>query len=153
MLALVVDTSAHSRAAHPRAMCYKCYNESIFPHHKSVRMQPYLKSLPSYTDGAPPWAPTNKGHGITERQQLLERFSELETKEQKDMKPLSTTLVGTRSNCAKQEVWDGMQLTWNETGSNKCDGAPRLNPIREGDGYSKGSGLVTTLEVTFDLQP
>jgi len=73
-----------------------------------------------------------------ERQQLLERFSELETKEQKDMKPLSTTLVGTRSNCAKQEVWDGMQLTWNETGSNKCDGAPRLNPIREGDGYSKG---------------
>ncbi|QCD96912.1 hypothetical protein DEO72_LG6g1622 [Vigna unguiculata] len=38
-----------------------------------------------------------------ERQQLLERFSELETKEQKDMKPLSTTLVGTRSNFAKQE--------------------------------------------------
>jgi len=31
-----------------------------------------------------------------------------------------------------------MQLTWNETGSNKCDGAPRLNPIGEGDGYSKG---------------
>ncbi|QCD82931.1 hypothetical protein DEO72_LG2g3273 [Vigna unguiculata] len=30
MLALVVDTSAH-----PRAMCYKCYNESIFPHHKA----------------------------------------------------------------------------------------------------------------------
>jgi len=29
MLALVVDTSAHPRAAHPRAMCYKCYNESI----------------------------------------------------------------------------------------------------------------------------
>jgi len=23
-------------------------------------------------------------------------------------------------------------------GSNKCDGAPRLNPIGEGDGYSKG---------------
>jgi len=38
-----------------------------------------------------------------ERQQLLEQFSELETKEQKDMKPLSTTLVGTGSNCAKQE--------------------------------------------------
>jgi len=31
-----------------------------------------------------------------------------------------------------------MQLTWNEIGSNKCDGAPRLNPIGEGDGYSKG---------------
>jgi len=29
MHALVVDTSAHPRAAHPRAMCYKCYNESI----------------------------------------------------------------------------------------------------------------------------
>ncbi|QCD95153.1 hypothetical protein DEO72_LG5g3246 [Vigna unguiculata] len=35
MLALVVDTSAHPRAAHPRAMCYKCYNGSIFPHHKA----------------------------------------------------------------------------------------------------------------------
>jgi len=32
MLALVVDTSVHSRAAHPRAMCYKCYNESIPSH-------------------------------------------------------------------------------------------------------------------------
>ena len=29
MLALVVDTSAHPRAAHPRAICHKCYNESI----------------------------------------------------------------------------------------------------------------------------
>ena len=28
---------------------------------------PYLESLPSYTDGAPPWAPTNRGHGITSR--------------------------------------------------------------------------------------
>ena len=50
MLALVVDTSAHPRAARPRAMCYKCYNESIslttrlalnefqascYPHHRS----------------------------------------------------------------------------------------------------------------------
>jgi len=25
-----------------------------------------------------------------------------------------------------------------KTGSNKCEGAPRLNPIGEGDGYSKG---------------
>jgi len=31
MLALVVDTSAHPRAAHPQAICYKCYNESIPP--------------------------------------------------------------------------------------------------------------------------
>jgi len=30
-------------------------------------MQPYLESLPSYTDGAPPWTPTNRGHGITSR--------------------------------------------------------------------------------------
>ncbi|QCE03117.1 hypothetical protein DEO72_LG8g1138 [Vigna unguiculata] len=35
MLALVVDTSAHPRAAHSRAMCYKCFN-SIFPHHKPL---------------------------------------------------------------------------------------------------------------------
>jgi len=30
-------------------------------------MQPYLESLPSYTDGTPPWTPTNRGHGITSR--------------------------------------------------------------------------------------
>jgi len=30
-------------------------------------MQPYLESLPSYTDGAPPWTPTNRGHGIMSR--------------------------------------------------------------------------------------
>jgi len=30
-------------------------------------MQPYLESLPNYTDGAPPWIPTNRGHGITSR--------------------------------------------------------------------------------------
>jgi len=30
-------------------------------------MQPYLESLPSYTDGAPPRAPTNRGHRITSR--------------------------------------------------------------------------------------
>jgi len=30
-------------------------------------MQPYLVSLPNYTDGAPPWTPTNRGHGITSR--------------------------------------------------------------------------------------
>ena len=90
MLALVMDTSAH-----PRAMCYKCYNESIpshtrlalnkfqascYSHHKSqsalsetnwlLRVSgcnPYLESLPSYIDVAPPWTPTNRGHGITSR--------------------------------------------------------------------------------------
>jgi len=30
-------------------------------------MQPYLESLPDHIDGAPPWTPTNKGHGITSR--------------------------------------------------------------------------------------
>jgi len=95
MLALVVDTSTHPRAAHLRAICYKCYNESIpshtrlafnefqascYSHHKSQsalsetnwllrvsRCSPYLESLPSYTDGTPPWTPTNRGHGITSR--------------------------------------------------------------------------------------
>jgi len=95
MLALVVDTSAHPRAAHPRAMCYKCYNESIpshirlaldefqascYSYHRSqpalsetnwlLRVSgcnPYLESLLSYIDGAPPWTPTNRGHGITSR--------------------------------------------------------------------------------------
>ena len=90
MLALVVDTTAH-----PRAMCYKCYNESIpsytrlalnefqascYSHHKSQsalsetncllrvsRYNPYLESLPSYVDGEPPWTRTNRGHGITSR--------------------------------------------------------------------------------------
>ncbi|QCD89858.1 hypothetical protein DEO72_LG4g808 [Vigna unguiculata] len=57
MLALVEDTSAH-----PRAMCYKCDNESIPPH---TRMQPYLESIPDHTDGAPPYTPSNTGHGIT----------------------------------------------------------------------------------------
>ena len=94
MLTLVVDISAHPRAAHPRAKCYKCYNVSIphtrlafnefqascYSHHKSQsalsetnwllrvsRCSPYLESLPSYTDGTPPWTPTNRGHGITSR--------------------------------------------------------------------------------------
>jgi len=30
-------------------------------------MQPYLESLPDHIDGAPPWTPTNRGHGITSR--------------------------------------------------------------------------------------
>jgi len=74
-----------SRAAHPRAMCYKCYNESIpshtrlalnefqascYSHHRSQSAlsetnwllrasgcNPYLESLPSYTDGVPSWYP------------------------------------------------------------------------------------------------
>jgi len=30
-------------------------------------MQPYLESLLNYIDGAPPWTPANKGHGIMSR--------------------------------------------------------------------------------------
>jgi len=30
-------------------------------------MQPYLESLLDHIDGAPPWTPTNRGHGITSR--------------------------------------------------------------------------------------
>jgi len=32
-----------------------------------VLHNPYLESLPSYIDGAPPWTLTNRGHGITSR--------------------------------------------------------------------------------------
>ena len=55
-------------------------SNSCYSHHKSqsalsetnwlLRVSgcnPYLESLPSYIDGAPPWTPTNKGHGITSR--------------------------------------------------------------------------------------
>jgi len=93
MLALLVDTSAH-----PRAMCYKCYNESIPSHtrlalnefqtscysdHKSVRIQPYLESLPDHIDGAPPRTPTNKGHGITFRP--LKHDPEIPPRDLKDL--------------------------------------------------------------------
>ena len=56
------------------------FQTSCFSHHRSqsalsetnwpLRVSgcsPYLESLPSYTDGAPPWTPTNRGHGITSR--------------------------------------------------------------------------------------
>ena len=33
----------------------------------SSECQPYLEFLPNYIDGAPPWTPTNRGHGITSR--------------------------------------------------------------------------------------
>jgi len=56
------------------------FQASCYSHHKSksalsetnwlLRVSgcnPYLQSLPSYIDGAPPWTPTNRGHGITSR--------------------------------------------------------------------------------------
>jgi len=56
------------------------FQASCYSHHRSQsalsetnwplrvsRCSPYLESLPSYTDGAPPWTPTNRGHGITSR--------------------------------------------------------------------------------------
>ncbi|QCE00568.1 hypothetical protein DEO72_LG7g1858 [Vigna unguiculata] len=39
MPALMVDTSAYLRVAHPRVMCYKRYNESNFPHYQSVEYE------------------------------------------------------------------------------------------------------------------
>ena len=57
-----------------------CVTMNQFPSHKSqstlsetnwlLRVSgcnPYLESLPSYIDGAPPWTPTNRDHGITSR--------------------------------------------------------------------------------------
>ena len=107
MLALVVDSSAY-----PRAMCYKCYNESIpshtrlalkefqassYSHHMSqsalsetnwlLRVSgcnPYLESLPSYIDGAPPWTPTNRGHRITSRP--LKHDPEISPKDFKELR-------------------------------------------------------------------
>jgi len=120
MLTLVVDTSAHPRvahlrAAHPWAMCYKCYkccNESIpshtrlalnefqascYSHHRSqsalsetnwlLRVSgcnPYLESLPNYIDGAPPWTPTNRGHGITSRP--LKHYPRVSPRDPKDLR-------------------------------------------------------------------
>ena len=56
------------------------FQASYYSHHKSqstlsetnwlLRVpgcNPYLESLPSYIVGAPPWTPTNRGHGITSR--------------------------------------------------------------------------------------
>jgi len=56
------------------------FQASCYSHHRSqsalsetnrfLRVSgcnPYLESLPSYTDGAPSWTPTIKGHGITSR--------------------------------------------------------------------------------------
>jgi len=116
MLALVVDTSAH-----PRPKCYKCYNESnlshtrlalnefqasCYSHHRNQsalsetnrllrvsRCNPYLESLPSYIDGAPPWTPTNKGPGITSRP--LKHDPEVSPRNSKE---LSTDSYQTNSN-------------------------------------------------------
>jgi len=46
---------------------------------------PYLESLPNYINGAPPWTPTNRSHGITSRplkrepETLPRDFKELRT--------------------------------------------------------------------------
>ena len=61
-------------------LAFNRFQASWYSHHKSqsalsetnwlLRVSgcnPYLESLPSYIDGAPPWTPTNRGHGITSR--------------------------------------------------------------------------------------
>ena len=50
---------------------------------------PYLESLPSYTDGAPSWAPTNRGHGITSRP--LKRDPEVPPRDPKEIYALTRT--------------------------------------------------------------
>jgi len=47
-------------------------------------MQPYLESLPDHTDGAPPWTPTNRVHGITSRP--LKHDPEIALRDLKDLR-------------------------------------------------------------------
>jgi len=47
-------------------------------------MQPYLESLLDYIDGAPPWTPTNRGHGITS--QLLKHDLEISPRDFKELR-------------------------------------------------------------------
>ncbi|QCD83195.1 hypothetical protein DEO72_LG2g3538 [Vigna unguiculata] len=61
-LALVVDTSAH-----PRAMCYKCFNESISLTTRLALNEFQASCYAHHKNGAPPWTPTSRGHGITSR--------------------------------------------------------------------------------------
>jgi len=56
------------------------FQASCYSHHRSQsalsetnwllrvsECNPYLESLPNYINWAPPWTPTNRGHGITSR--------------------------------------------------------------------------------------
>jgi len=47
-------------------------------------MQPYLESLPDHIDGAPPWTPTNRGHGLTSRP--LKHDPEIPPRDLKDLR-------------------------------------------------------------------
>ncbi|QCD87037.1 hypothetical protein DEO72_LG3g1568 [Vigna unguiculata] len=66
------NSHIHHNHATKQASCYSHHrsqsalSETNWPLRVSG-CSPYLESLPSYTDGAPPWAPTNRGHGITSR--------------------------------------------------------------------------------------
>jgi len=46
-------------------------------------MQPYLESLPNHIDGAPPWIPINRSHGITSRP--LKHYPEIPPRDLKDL--------------------------------------------------------------------
>jgi len=59
MLALVVDTSTHPQAAHPRAMCYKCYNESI-PSHTRLALNEFQASCYSHHRSQSALSETNR---------------------------------------------------------------------------------------------
>jgi len=95
MLALVVDTLLEPELLTPELcvtnvtmkqfslttrLALNEFQASCYSHHRSqsalsetnwpLRVSgysPYLESLLSYTDGTPPWTPTNRGHEITSR--------------------------------------------------------------------------------------
>ncbi|QCD93366.1 hypothetical protein DEO72_LG5g1441 [Vigna unguiculata] len=84
----------HHNHATKRASCYSHHrsqsalSETNWPLRVSG-CSPYLESLPSYTDGAPSWAPTNRGHGITSRP--LKRDPEVPPRDPKEIYALTRT--------------------------------------------------------------
>ncbi|QCE11821.1 hypothetical protein DEO72_LG10g3058 [Vigna unguiculata] len=73
-LMIIARKNSHIQHNHAtkRASCYSHHRgqSALSETNWTLRVSgcsPYLESLPSYTDGAPPWTPTNRGHGITSR--------------------------------------------------------------------------------------
>ena len=73
------------------------FQASCYSHHRSqsalsetnrllrvLGCNPYLESLPNYIDGAPPWTPTNRGHGITSRP--LKHYPGISPRDPKDLR-------------------------------------------------------------------
>jgi len=75
----VISVTMNQFPSHTR-LALNEFQASFYSHHKSQSAlsetnwlltmsgcNPYLESLPSCIDGAPPWTPTNRGHEITSR--------------------------------------------------------------------------------------